>query len=196
MAITVAFCCGFFAGSRKKPAPVSFHDMIVEHPHSLSGLVTPKNWRVRELADELKTPENAYAYVRDRIAFDPSLPALPAGSIITEKKASCMGKAALLCSLYRAMGVPADKVRIVTGEVVGPPGSIIDHAWVYLDYNGKCLQQDTTSLLGTFTFDQFQGTAYTNAFIQEEGYAFNDKGFALISRLNMMKGAGGHPRVN
>jgi len=34
--------------------------------------------------------------------------------------------------------------------------------------------------------------AYTDAFIRRESYTFNDKGFAIISRLNMMRGSG-HP---
>jgi len=35
---------------------------------------------------------------------------------------------------------------------------------------------------------------YTKAFIRREKYAFNDKGFAVISRLNMMKDSG-HPVI-
>jgi hypothetical protein len=36
----------------------------------------------------------------------------------------------LLCSLYRAMGIPASRVRVVTGEVDGYAGEVIDHAWI------------------------------------------------------------------
>ena len=188
--ILTLFLAGYTLGG-KDPPPVSFHDMIVNHSDYLSSLVTPGDGRVKALARELKTPQNAYLYLRDSVAFDPSLPALPAGEIAAQKRASCLGKAILLTSLYLAMGMNSNEVRVVTGEVEAGQG-ILDHAWVELEHEGKCLQQDSTDLLGRFTFDQFQGMAYTNAFIRRESYAFNDKGFAVISRLNMMKGSG-HP---
>src|SRR6185369_14999560 len=190
--ILTVFLAGYSLGD-KDPPPPSFHDMIVNHADDLSSLVTPDDKRVKALARELKTPQNAYLYLRDSVAFDPSLPALPAGEVAEQKRASCLGKAVLLCSLYRAMGMNSGEVRIVTGEVEAGQG-ILDHAWVELEHEGRCLQQDSTDLLGRFSFDQFQGMAYTNAFIRRESYAFNDKGFAVISRLNMMKGSG-HPVI-
>jgi hypothetical protein len=165
----------------------------VNHADDLSALVTPGDSRIKALARGLKTPQNAYLYLRDSVAFDPSLPVSPAGEIADQKRASCLGKAVLLTSLYRAMGMSANEVRIVTGEVEAGQG-ILDHAWVELEHEGRCLQQDSTDLLGRFSFDQFQGMSYTNAFIKREGYAFNDRGFAVISRLNMMKGSG-HPAI-
>ncbi|GAM07907.1 transglutaminase-like superfamily protein [Geobacter sp. OR-1] len=193
IAVALAFCCGFFAAERKKTSEASFHDMIVYHPTSLTGLITPKDKRIRSLAAQLKTPENAYAYVRDRIVNDASLPAASAGEILAEGKASCIGKAVLLCTLYRAMGVPAKEVRVVTGEVDYPDG-IVDHAWVETELGGVCIQQDASNLLGLFMFDQFKDVLYTRTFIRKEGYAFNDKHFAVISRLNQLKGSG-HPAM-
>jgi hypothetical protein len=190
MALT--FVAGYTLGDMDPPPP-SFHDMIVNHADGLSSLVTPKDRRIRSLANELKTPRNAYIYLRDSVAFDPSLPSMPAGEIADQKRASCLGKAVLLSSLYLAMGMTSNEVRVVTGEVEAGQG-ILDHAWVELEHEGRCLQQDSTDLLGRFSFDQFQGMAYTNAFIKRELYAFNDKGFAVISRLNMMKGSG-HPVI-
>ncbi|NVO00615.1 MAG: transglutaminase domain-containing protein [Geobacteraceae bacterium] len=188
--LTSVFLAGYSLGD-KEPPPLSVHDMIVNHPDGLTSLVTPDDKRVKALARELKTPENAYKYLRDQIAFDPSLPSAPAGDIITEKRASCLGKSILLCSLYIAIGMKPEQVRVVTGEVEAGQG-ILDHAWVELEYGGNCLQQDTTDLLGTFGFDQFKGMNYTNAFIKRENYTFNNSGFAIISRLNMMKNYG-HP---
>ena len=190
VAVLVAFFCGYSFGD-KKPSRHSFHDIIISHPAELSLLVEPKDKRISALADSLKSPEKAYEFVRDRIAFDPSLPAAPAGDILTEGRGSCLGKAVLLCSLYRAMGINAGSVRVITGEVEAGQG-VLDHAWVDMEYKGNCIQQDATDLLGKFEFDQFRGMAYTTAFIRREGYAFNDQGFAVISRLNMMKGTG-HP---
>ena len=102
-----------------------------------------------------------------------------------------MGKAILLCSLYRAMGLPASDVRVIAGEV-DVPGSIIDHAWLEMEYKGKNIQQDASNVLGTFGFDQFQESTYVQVFIRDEEFVFNDKQFALVSQLNRMKGMG-HP---
>lgn len=190
LVLTLTFVAGYTLGD-KDPPPISFHDMIVNHSDGLSALVTPDDTRVKALAKELKTPQNAYLYLRDKIAFDPSLPVEPAGQIAEQKRASCLGKAVLLSSIYLAMGMDAKQVRVVTGEVEAGQG-ILDHAWVEIEYEGQCLQQDSTDLLGRFGYDQFKGMAYTNAFIRRESYAFNNMGFAVISRLNMMKGSG-HP---
>jgi hypothetical protein len=191
LGVTVVFCCGFFAGTRKQPATASFHDMIVNHPRELCQLIDPSDKRVRELAVQLKTPEQAFAFVRDRISNDTTAGAVTAGEALAAGRASCIGKSILLSSLYRAMGAPAENVRVVTGEV-DAIGTIIDHAWVEIEHQGACLQQDTSDLLGKFTFAQFPGTAYSKAFIRKEGYTFNDRSFAIVSRLNQVRG-GGHP---
>lgn len=190
--LALTFIAGYTLGDKDPPA-ASFHDMIVNHPDHLSALITPQDRRVQALARELKTPQKAYLYLRDAITFDPSLPVEPAGVIAEEKRASCLGKAVLLSSIYLAMGMDSSEIRVVTGEVEAGQG-IIDHAWVEIEHNGECLQQDSTDLLGIFSYDQFKGMAYTNAFIKRESYTFNDKGFAIVSRLNMMKGSG-HPVV-
>ena len=189
----VFFSSGFAAGKFKKHPALSFHDVIVSNPFELSRLITPKDKRVKALAAELKTPENAYRYVQEHITNDAADPAVPAGEILERGKASCLGKAILLCSLYRAMGVPASAVRVVAGEV-DVPGSIIDHAWLEMEFNGSCIQQDTSNVLGSFSFRQFTGTNYTQVFIRDEEFVFNDKQFAIVSQLNKMKGMG-HPPI-
>lgn len=194
LSLTVLLLSVFMAGytlGDKDPPPISVHDMVVNHPDGLVSLVTPGDRRVKMLAEELHTPENAYRFLQDSITFDPSLPAVSAGDVITEKRASCLGKAVLLCSLYLSMGMKEHQVRVVTGEVEAGQG-VLDHAWVELEYGGNCLQQDSTDLLGRFSFDQFKGMTYTNAFIRRENYTFNNSGLALISRLNMVKNFG-HP---
>ena len=174
-----------------KERNISFHDMIINQPDEMSFLVDPADKRIKALAAKLKTAENVYTFVRDNIAFDPSLPAVAAGEILSQRRGSCLGKAVLLCSLYRALGMKATEVRIVTGEIDAIEG-IADHAWVEIEYRGACLQQDATDMFGNFQFDQFKGTAYTKAFVRREGYVFNDSDFAIVSRLNMMKGSN-HP---
>ena len=191
--LIITFGLGYLAASLNRTSDSTFHDIMVSDPDDLPELITPGDSRVCGLAVKLQTPENAYAYVRDTITFDPSLPALPARDIIESGKASCLGKAILLCSLYRAMGIPASDVRVVTGEL-SHPSAIIDHAWVDLEYQGVCLQQDATNLIGIFRFDEFQSSMYTRSFVRKEGYAFNDRDFALISSLNLIKGT--HPAVH
>jgi len=193
-AVLLSFACGFAAGGMKRSTPSSFHDVIVNDPLELSRLITPKDSRIKALAAELKTPENAYRFVQERIINDASDPALPAGEMLAAGKASCLGKAILLCSLYRAMGIPASDVRVIAGEV-DIPGRIIDHAWLEMEYRGKCIQQDVSNVLGTFTFDQFNESAYVQVFIRDEEFVFNDKHFAIVSQLNRMKGMGGHPPI-
>lgn len=192
LALSLTFLAGYTLGD-KDPLPQSFHDMIVNHPDRLSSLITPEDKIVKALAKELGTPQKAYLYLRDSVTFDPSMSAVPAGEIATQRRGSCLGKAILLSSIYLAMGMDSTEVRVVTGEVEAGQG-IIDHAWVEIEHNGGCLQQDSTDLLGKFSYDQFRGMAYTNAFIRRESYTFNDKGFAIVSRLNMMKGSG-HPHL-
>jgi hypothetical protein len=138
---------------------------------------------VRALARKLGSPRNAFLYVRDSVQFHPMTPATAASKIIAQGKASCLGKAILLCSLYRALGVPSSDVRVVVGEMP-TPGGLVEHAWVDLELAGECLQQDTTLLLGDFEFDDFKGTAYTRYFIRRERFCFNDIGFGIVSQLN------------
>jgi len=190
-AVVIAFGCGFAVGGMKTNSPLSFHDMIVNDPLELSRLITPEDKRVKALAVELKTPENAYRYVQESIINYAADPALPAGEIIAKGKASCLGKAVLLCSLYRAMGMPASDVRVVAGEV-DIPDRIIDHAWLDMEYKGRNIQQDASNVLGAFLFDQFQESTYVQVFIRDEEFVFNDKQFAIVSQLNRMKGMG-HP---
>lgn len=191
IAVVIAFCCGFAAGNMQKKTQLSFHTMLVNNPLDLKHLITPNDSRIKALAAELKTPENAYKYVQDQIINDASDVALPAGDIAAAGKASCLGKAILLCTLYRAMGIPSADVRIIAGEI-DLPGQIIDHAWLEMEYGGRCIQQDVSNVLGHFSFDQFQESKYVQVFIRDEEFVFNDKQFALVSQLNRMLGSG-HP---
>lgn len=190
-AAVLAFGCGFATGSFKKQPPLLFHDVIVNDPRDLIRLITPNDKRIMALAAELKTPENAYTFVQDRIINFAAEPARSAGDILAAGKASCMGKAILLCTLYRAMGIPASDVRVIAGEV-DIPGSIVDHAWLEMEYKGKDIQQDPSNVLGTFSFAQFQESTYVQVFIRDEEFVFNDQQFAVVSQLNRMKGTG-HP---
>lgn len=194
LVLTVVFVCGYYSGhARRNHVRGSFDDILVNHPQDLMGLVNKHDKQVRNLAFELKTPQNAYAYVRDRIVDDPSQSATSSREIINAGRASCLGKTLLLVSLYRALGIPSPAVRIITGEISIPSG-LFDHAWIDMEYNGLHLQQDATKILGVFTFDQFQGDAYTQAYVRDEEFVFNDTHFAVVSQLNQFKGMK-HPVV-
>ena len=70
-------------------------------------------------------------------------------------------------------------------------GSLLDHAWVDLEYGSLCLQLDATDLLGTHDFLQFPGDEYVRSFVSRELFCFNDEGFAVVSQLNRLRGR--HP---
>lgn len=177
------FAAGVYVGTRGANARPSFHDMRVNHVADLTGLVDPGDPAVRALAERLGVPEAAYAYVRDRIRYEPGASAGRPGDVIRDGYASCLGKATLLCSLYRSMGIPPADVRIVTGDVLLPDGPA-DHAWIDLEYGGVCLQQDPSGFLGKFEFGQFRGRAFSRTFVFEEDFCFNEEGFAVVSPLN------------
>ena len=180
------FTTGYLFRDREARTRPTFHDMRVNRIPDLVSLVDPDDPAVRSLAERLGTPEAAYAYVRDRIRYEPMVPGTPPGEILRAGAGSCLGKATLLCSIYRAMGIPASDVRLIVGNIA-LPDRIIDHAWIDLEYRGGCLQQDPSGLLGIFEFGKFPGMEFTRYFVQEENYCFNDEGFAVISQLNRFK---------
>ena len=154
--LAVGFVLGDSSGDAEPVRP-SFHDIRVIHPEDFQSLIAPEAPEVVALARQLGSLEAAYDFVRDRIAFEPSAPAGAPAQTLREGRASCLGKATLLASLFRALGVPAGSVRVVTGQV--PLGdSLLDHAWVDLEYGSLCLQLDPTDLLGTHDFLRFPGT--------------------------------------
>lgn len=190
LAALAAFSAGYAVAHRKRNDPATtFHDMRVLHPENLMGLVDGGDPTVREYARSCATPRAAYEFVRDRITFEPSRPADAPAATLRDRAASCLGKAALLASLYRAMGFGHEEVRVVTGQV-RYGGQVVDHAWVELEHGGVCLQQDPTPLLGTFGHDRFAGTRYTERFVQRELFCFNDRGLAVVSQLNRFRGTG------
>jgi hypothetical protein len=193
LAATATLAAGFFVGERSsdaEPPRVSFHDIRVVHPEDFRTLIAPEAPELVALARQLGSLEAAYDFVRDRIAFEPSAPAGAPAQTLREGRASCLGKATLLASLIRALGVPAGSVRVVTGQV-SLGGTVADHAWVDLEYGSLCLQLDPTDLLGTHDFLRFPGSEYVRSFVSLENYCFNDEGFAVISPLNRLRGR--HP---
>ena len=134
------------------------------------------------------TDLEAYNAIRSQIVwhFVASQPPGSPGETLGAGSGGCLAKATLLCSLYRAMGMPATAVRVITGNVV-IADYMTDHAWLDLEYKGACLQQDPSGLLGSFGFEQFPGMEFSQAFVREEDFCFNDKGFAVVSQLNLLK---------
>ncbi len=185
----VSFGGGFLAGNRSflSKGNTTFHDIRINHIRDFLALIDPNDRAIRSLAAQLGTPEAAYAFVRDRIRFVPNSRNVSSAAVLGDGEGSCVGKAALLCSLYRAMDLPPTAVRIVTGEVVAS-GSRSDHAWVDLEYHGACIQQDVSGMLGSFDFAQFPDREYSRAFVVDEDFCFNDKTFAVVSQLNLLRG--------
>jgi transglutaminase-like putative cysteine protease len=193
VAAVALLAVGFVVGDQvgdAEPVEPSFHDIRVVHPEDFQALVAPEAPEVVELAHQLGSLEAAYAFVRDRIAFEPAASSGAPAQTLRDGRASCLGKASLLASLLRALGVPAGSVRVVTGQVA-LGDSLLDHAWVDLEYGSLCLQLDPTDLLGTHDFLRFPGQEYVRSFVSRELFCFNDESFAAVSQLNRLRGR--HP---
>ncbi len=188
-----AFLAGTYHGKWVAGGRTSFHDTRTIPTEAYVDLVNPRCPVVRKCARSFTSLECAYNFVRDEISFDPSAPVAPPSEVLAARRGSCLGKAILLCSLYRAMGVSHEQVRVVTGEVA-TPRNLVEHAWVELEKDDVCLQQDATSLLGKFSPEQFVNDDYTDAFIRRKRFCFNDAGFALISQLDTLPD-GVHPPI-
>ncbi len=163
-----------------------FHDMRINEITSFPALIDPLDPAVVKLAKGFSSLEEAYRYVRDDIKFAPFVPPGPVAATLQHGVGSCIGKAVLLCSIYRAMGLPASDVRVVMGLVVTPDG-LADHVWIDLEVKGECLQQDPSGFLGTFAFAEFPGNRYTVTYAMKETFAFNEIDFAVVSQLNRMR---------
>lgn len=186
-AATLAF--GIALGSRfgaGAPVRATFHDFRVNHPRDYSSLVTPAAPAVADLARRLGSLEAAYRFVRDGVVFEPMRASGAPAETLAAGRGSCLGKAALLASLYRALGVPAADVRVVVGQIPTRDG-LIEHAWVDMEHGSICLQQDPTDLLGVHEFGRFPGQQFVREFVSRELFCFNDKGFAAVSQLNRMR---------
>jgi hypothetical protein len=188
LGVTLIFGTGFILGEKMATRHLDFANMRVNHALEYKRLIEHYSPDIKSLAERLQTPEEAYKYVRDQIQFEPWRSVERPSTIIREGAASCLGKAVLLCSLYRAMGVKPESTFVVTGQVISGEGTV-EHAWVSLVHNGTHYQQDPTNLLGHFGFEDFPEKKYSRSFIRAEKYCFNDQGFAVVSQLNRMADA-------
>ncbi|TAL18677.1 transglutaminase domain-containing protein [bacterium] len=171
------------AGEKDK-AP--FHDFIFTDPDSYQSLVDPEHPEIVKKVKEFKTIEEAYLFVRDKVDYAGHIPASNPGTALRDGEASCLGKAALLASIYRCMGIPAEKIRIVTGIVMSPEGPT-DHVWIDFEHQGVCLQQDPSGLLGSFAFGEFCGNGFVDNFVIKEIFCFNDEDFGILSQINRIR---------
>lgn len=167
-------------------APPVFHDLRVNSINTYVDLIEPENPEVVKLARRFKTYEEAYHFVSEKIGFAPFVPPGPVHETLRHGVGSCLGKAVLLCSIYRAMGLQQDAVRVVLGLVITPDG-IADHVWLDLEYQGRCLQQDPSGMFGHFAFDAFPGNGYVVRYVMKESFCFNDAHFAIVSQLNRLR---------
>ncbi len=75
------------------------------------------------------------------IGLTPDMPTNPVEGMASD----CEEQAYTLVSVMRAMGVPADSVRVVVGLVDAGSGEQGGHAWAELRSNGRWLQLESTS---------------------------------------------------
>ncbi len=172
------------AAGEENDAP--FHDFAFLDPEDYMDLVDPAHPEVCEQASEFRTVHDAYRFVRDKVRYEPHRPATDPAQALKDRAGSCLGKATLLCSLYRAMGVEPEKVRLVTGIVMTPEGPT-DHVWVDLEVDGMCIQQDPSGLLGKFSFNEFLGNSFVDNYVIKEIFCFNDEDFGIVSQINRLK---------
>lgn len=183
LGVAVIYSAGFIMGERTASRCLEFENIRTNHTADYSRLISPYSEQVKILAERFDHPEEAFSYVRDDIRFEPWRAVQSAGFVLKEQAASCLGKAVLLCSLYRAMGIPPGDVYVVTGQVAAGEERV-EHAWVSLSHDGKVYQLDPSQLLGTFSWDDFPGQSYIQSFVHRELFCFNDEGFAVVSQLN------------
>ncbi len=186
LGVAVIYSTGFVMGEKTASRCLDFENIRTNHTVDYSRLISPYSEPVKVLAERLQNLEEAFSFVRDDIRFEPWRAVQSAGFVLKEQAGSCLGKAILLCSLYRAMGVPSSDVYVVTGQVASGEERV-EHAWVNLTRDGKVYQQDPSQLLGTFSWDDFPDQRYSRSFVQRELFCFNDEGFAVVSQLNRMR---------
>lgn len=162
-----------------------FHDIRINSVESFPSLIEPDDPDVVKLAKRFSCYEEAYDFVSNEIKFSPFVPSGPVAGTLKHKTGSCIGKATLLASLYRAMGMPAKDVRIIMGIVVTDQG-MADHVWLDLEVDGKCLQQDPSGMIGNFAFADFSGKRYSATYAMKETFCFNESDFAVVSQRNNM----------
>lgn len=183
--ITIILVAGVPLAKMSSSAP-SFHDIRINTTQSYIDLIEPSDPEIIELSKQFTTIEDAYLFVAKEIRFAPFVPSGPVRETLRHGMGSCIGKAVLLCSIYRAMGVPAEDVRIVVGIVVTENG-LADHVWIDMEHDGKCLQQDPSGMLGQFGFYEFPGNGYVDKYVMKEIFCFNDSKLAIVSQLNRMR---------
>lgn len=185
IAIPLSLASGYLLRGTPRSTPV-FHDMRVNPVHTYIELMDADHPAIVQRAERFASFEEAYDFVSDEIRFVPFAPSGPVDKTMSYGVGSCIGKAALLASLYRAMGMPSEDVRMVMGVVMTPQGPA-DHVWLDLEYNGTCLQQDPSGMLGRFDFHAFPDNRYVDTYVIKESFVFNDEDFAVVSQLNRFR---------
>ncbi|MCX7990590.1 MAG: transglutaminase domain-containing protein [Proteobacteria bacterium] len=188
--LTFVFSILIFGGWKlikfEKNTDAKFEGILVFKPVDYQSLISPDSPDLKPVIKKIRSLPEAYYFVRDFIGFFPMVSDTSIKTTLSNKYSSCMGKAILLASLYRALGIGKDDLRIMVGQIkMG--NEIIDHSWVEVKINNVWYQQDTTDLLGKFEFDQFPDRTYSKIFCSRENFCFNETGFAVVSQLNLLR---------
>jgi hypothetical protein len=126
------------------------------------SFVTPLDPVVAAYAHALGTEQDAYAaalswtwvsdtvlhgkeeqWIKPAVFIDmtPGMPTNPVSGMASD----CEEQAYTLVSILRALGVPAEDVRVAVGLVDAGGGEQGGHAWVEIRYNGRWMQLEATS---------------------------------------------------
>jgi hypothetical protein len=95
---------------------LAFLDFRTNPIDSYIDLIEPEDPDVAKLAKQFKSYEAAYRIVADEIKFVPFVPCGPVSATLKHGVGSCIGTAALLCSLNRATGLPQEAAWIDLGK--------------------------------------------------------------------------------
>lgn len=182
-ALAVFMVMGLIAATRWGEDEKPFHDHLYATPEDYQEIVDPEDGDVEKRARQFKSLQEAYVFVRDHIAYSQYAVAAHPADLLKTGEGSCLGKAALLCSIYRAMGVDEFSVRVITG-IVNTPEGLAEHAWLELELDGKTYQQDPSGFLGVFGFAAFPGRSYFDQHVVKENLCFNDEDFGILASKN------------
>jgi|Deesub1362A_J573_1020465.scaffolds.fasta_scaffold01552_7 transglutaminase-like putative cysteine protease len=149
----------------------------------------PEAAKVRAIAVQLRSPEAAYYFVRDEIAYDPfTNSSKNAEEVLEARVGNCIEKASLLASILRAQGIPKEHVYVALGTVYEdgyhpdiPPEN---HAWVELYYNGEWYVLDATPYLGNFSPWQWRREDYYRQHRAESYFIYNDRYTKLLVKVD------------
>jgi transglutaminase-like putative cysteine protease len=154
------------------------------YPENPQRFIQPWDSQVQSIAAELSDAEDCYYWVAQNIRYVPDYSLgsdevwLYPSQTISLGRGDCEDFAILLCSLIRAVGIPASEVRVVAGTIPSD-GDNVGHAWVELWYGGQWLPlEPSTRGHQTPPFDYYLTHEHVEV---QRYYWFNDEEYEKLA---------------